>query len=82
MQQSEKLHLDIGMHVADLERARVCADKLGVGLEDYVLLATHVVNTAVLSGTSTAQVPPSSATTKWWKETGTKCVQSTFDKAA
>lgn len=82
MQQNQKKNVNIGMHVADLDNARACAERLGVALEDYILLATHAVNTAVLSGAPTVQVPLGSASTRWWNEGEKRCVQSIFDKAA
>lgn len=83
MQKREKQHLAIDMHGADFECARASADQLGIGLEAYILLATHLVSTAVLSGTPTMQVPSGGpASDDWRKEKREKCAQIALAQAA
>lgn len=58
-----KQQLCLNMHVSDLDRARLCAESLGLQVEAYILLASHLVTTAALSGSSTVAIPEGLLTT-------------------
>jgi hypothetical protein len=69
------------MHATDVERAHAAAERLGMSLSEYIRLGTHLMTTAVLSGSTTAQVPVGSASRKSWKEVGNACVKKLIERA-
>ncbi|QYY33649.1 hypothetical protein K2O51_30850 (plasmid) [Cupriavidus pinatubonensis] len=73
--------LSLDMHVKDFELARAAAERLGMGFSDYIRLGTHLMTTAVLSGSPTVHVPLGSAASKW-VEKGKACVQEIIERAA
>ncbi|KAF7962070.1 hypothetical protein AWV80_26210 [Cupriavidus sp. UYMU48A] len=63
--------LSFEMHAKDLANAHAAAERLGMSFQDYIRLGTHLMTTAVLSGSSTAQVPLKSESNRSWKDAKT-----------
>ncbi|MCY1206860.1 hypothetical protein D9M72_184410 [compost metagenome] len=57
MRTGKKQALTLLVHSEEVRRAAASARELGMGIEEYSILAIHLVTTAFLNGSATASVP-------------------------